>query len=165
MKEIMLQDWRDLIANIPSWIDQKNVPVKYAKHGVGLIIEVPEVKPALELPNLPARIGGGSLLSVFTKRSVALFLTWHCGSCRNYAVMLNGTWQHVVNPFVIHEHKRVYVTWDQLEAANILYGIEYRYAQEYIRFLAKNQTAEEEGEPVEEQTQESQDQAAAVFGL
>lgn len=161
MKEILLRNWQDLIANVPSWIDQKTVPIRYAKHGVGLVIEVPEVKPKLNLPVMPMRVINAPVTR-FTKAVVAYYISQHCGSCRNYAVLLNGVWQHVANPFIVYEHKRIYITADELEAVNLLWDISQQLASTYMAVLATRH-GEPEETPPEPQTGDQPDTTA--FGL
>lgn len=112
MDTVIVKDWYEVITNVPSWIRYKTVRIEYSKNKPGLVLFVPEAKPALELPEFKLR-------SQFNKPELAYFINRHGGSGFNFAVNKNGVWYRMEKPFVVHNGSRQYVSPEMLEALNL----------------------------------------------
>lgn len=135
METIIVKNWHDVIANIPSWIRYKIVPVGYAKATAGLTLTVFEAKPALELPPFKSN-------APFTRTVLTDYISRHGGSGFNFAVSRNGSWYLMENPFVVHNGTRKYISPEMLEALNLCAGMlpdpEYRTVLDKLFALGKN---------------------------
>lgn len=136
MMKLILKDYRDLLENLPSWIEQRLTPVSYAPRGQGIVIEVKEIKPKLKLPYLSNIVPGLTISRHFTVAEVSEFLAQYGGTKRNYAVYLDGKCYHILNPFIVARSKRIHVSPDELELANILCNANTKDCSIYTEFLA-----------------------------
>lgn len=113
MEKIIVKTWGDVIRNLPSWVHYSILQVEYAKETAGLVICVPEIKPALEdFPDVKTEYR-------FTKENLMRFLNTKAGSQSNFVTQLNGTWYHILKPYIWYKGERRYVTENTLEAANL----------------------------------------------
>lgn len=159
--KLTVRNWKELLAQLPSWIECRFVLAKYAGNGGGIELTVPELKPALELPEFPDTVRHQELTAHFTVRNVSRFLAEHCGTNRNYAARVHGTWFEVSRPFVTFGGKRVYVSPDEMEAASILACMSIRLYDRYAGCLAARQSLAEG----DTEAQEPAPEVYAQYGL
>lgn len=133
--KLVVRNWKELLAQLPSWIESRFVPVRYAPHGNGIELTVAEIKPKLELPVFPDTVKGLSLTEHFTVGTVSRFLTTYCGTNRNYAVQMHEEWFEVANPFITWDGTRIYISADEMEAASILADMSVKLYRRYAGYL------------------------------